>query len=74
MLIATKMVLASGMAALALGGPAVVDPAAPDAAHAPRAGFTSVQETQQQQRAQNRDAASYCPAGCSIGQALSCRH
>lgn len=74
MLIATKMVLASGMAALALGGPTAVDPAAPDAAQAPRAGYTNVQDMQQQQRIQNRDAATYCPAGCSIGQALNWRH
>lgn len=75
MLIATKMVLASGVAALALGGPAVVDPANADAAGAQRASpTTTAQETPQHPQMRQWEAAMYCPTGCSIGQALNWRH
>ncbi|MDP9901653.1 hypothetical protein [Variovorax ginsengisoli] len=75
MLIATKIAMASGVAALALGGPAVVDPANADAAGAQRASATvAAQETPQQRRMRQWEASTYCPAGCSIGQAFNLRH
>lgn len=70
MLIVTKVILASGVAALAMGGPAVVSPL--DSA-------TSGIESRTVQSAQadlsrQMQTIPPCQAGCNLWQALAARH
>lgn len=70
MLIVTKVILASGVAALAMGGPAVVSPLD---------SVGSGTETQAVQLtkadlAQQMQTVPPCQAGCNLWQAMAARH
>lgn len=70
MLIVTKVVLASGVAALAMGGPAVVSPldSAPSGIGSP------VVRSAQADPSRQMLTMPPCQAGCDLWQALATRH
>ena len=69
MLIVTKVFLASGVAALAMAGPADVETAQPVSQEVQAAAASS-----QEQLARQMQAMPPCQAGCNVWQALALRH
>ena len=70
MLILTKMVLASGVAALAMGGPAVVSPLGSGTSGSESPAVQSVQA----EMARQLQTMPPCQAGCNLWQAMASRH
>lgn len=70
MLIVTKVLLASGVAALAMGGPMVVSPL-DSAVSGPE---SAVVLSEQADLARQMQTMPPCQAGCNLWQALAARH
>ena len=70
MLIATKVFLASSVAALAMGGPVVVSPL-----DSPAAGFdAAIVQSAQAELSRQMQTMPPCQADCNLWQALAVRH
>ncbi|MGI4779648.1 MAG: hypothetical protein ACRYGA_16295 [Janthinobacterium lividum] len=73
MLILTKVVMASGVAALAMGGPAVVSPF--DAtASGTESSIVQAAQAAQADLARQLKTTPPCQAGCSLWQAMASHH
>ena len=73
MLILTKVVLASGIAALAMGGPAVVSPLGSGISGTESPAVQSVRSGQAE-LARQLQTMPPCQAGCSLWQAMASHH
>ncbi|MGJ7582444.1 hypothetical protein ACSFA3_19880 [Variovorax sp. RHLX14] len=70
MLIVTKVIIASGVAALAMGGPAVVSPLDSGSSGT----GSPVAQSAQAELSRQMQAMPPCQAGCNLWQAMAGRH